>query len=363
MRLTLRRFEYNPGGQLLAEVDADGARTEYRVTSGSKGSTLTVSKAGGDAKTDSVRYDAAFRPVEVRHANGSKASWSYPEKGGATMVWAQAGGETVRISESPDQRRWTVETTGQRKVAGEYDTAGRLTSLSENGRMMLQQEWLSDGQLRLASSETCAVHPEYDKDGLLITLLLTPLGEKGPFERFQQTKLDFWGRPRQITDHSGLEMLMDYDESGGLKVMVSKRDGKNYGFQLTRDKEGRIQAVESSWGRQRFSYDPDGFLNKFEVTRGNARSTAEWESGRLVRARQFGGNEIKLIYGDTRVAREKIRQITVPNGLALDYRYDESGHLHEVAMGDISALRMAYDASGRLTSWGYSPGRPKARAH
>ena len=55
-----------------------------------------------------------------------------------------------------------------------------------------------------------------------------------------------------------LQWLMEYSGSGELTAMVTKRDDKNYGFQITRDESGRVQEVRSSWGKQRYSYDAGG---------------------------------------------------------------------------------------------------------
>lgn len=351
---TVRRFEYNPQGQLVAEVADNGDRTDYRVARDQTGSTLTIAPTGSNAKTDYVRYDAAFRPVEAKYADGTKASWTYPDGGGSKVEMIQADGTTVRFSESADQRHRTVELDKQRKFVGEYDTAGRLTSLSDNGRPLLRQEWLPDGRLRLASTETYSAHRGYDQDGLLSSVRLTPPGEQGKLPRFQETKLDPTGRPREITDHRGLQVLMDYDDLGELKTMTSRQDGKNYGFKVTRDKSGRTQNVESSWGKQRYSYGPEGFLTKLEAEKGGKSGLAEWKSGLLQKVRQFDGGEFSLAYDEKGKSAGLLSKITTPNKLALEYKYDDTSRLSQVSVGNDYRLQVAYDSKGRLSAWNYS---------
>src|SRR5205823_14906461 len=122
-----------------------------------------------------------------------------------------------------------------RTLTAEYDTASRLTAIADTGRVLLRQEWSPDGRLHAASNESSATHFEYSPDGLIAQVLLAPPGEHGQFKRWQAVKLDPAGRPREITDYRGLQRLMEYSGAGDLTAMVTKRDGKNYGFQITRD--------------------------------------------------------------------------------------------------------------------------------
>ncbi|MFZ4699588.1 MAG: RHS repeat-associated core domain-containing protein, partial [Candidatus Methylumidiphilus sp.] len=249
----VRRFEYNAHGQLLVETDANGVKSEYRVIADDQGKTLTVASAGGKVPNESVQYDSTFRPVEAQYTDGIKASWQYPDGGGSTLVLASAEGKKIILTESADQRKKTLELDPQRKLVGEYDTAGRLTDLTDNGLPVLRQEWASDGRLRLAANENTAMHPGYDKDGLVSSVLLAPPDENGKFKHFQETKLDAAGRPLAITDNSGLHVEMSYDKSGELSTMLSQRDGQNFGFQIKRDDHGRIEDVDSSWGKQHYT--------------------------------------------------------------------------------------------------------------
>ncbi len=356
--MVVRRFEYNARGQLLAEVGANEATNEYRVTTNDGGSTITVTERGNSAKTDFVRYDMSLRPVEAKYADGTKASWSYPNIGGSTIVFAQADGRTIRFVESPDQRQRTVELDGKHKVVGEFDTAGRLTAVAENGRTLLRQEWLPDGRLRLAANETCAAHPEYDKDDLVAAVLLAPPGEQGQFTHFQQTKLDPAGRPRQITDHRGLQVLMDFDEAGELTAMVSKRDGKDYGFQVSRDKFRRVQDIESSWGKQRYAYDSTGVLEKLEIQKQGATASADWKAGLLQRVIQFDGGQYSFAYYNEGKQAGLPKEITTPNQLNLGYQYDPTNRLSQVTVGAVSRLILDYDDKGRLSGWRYAPPNP-----
>lgn len=356
--VTVRRYEYDPRGQLLAETDAAGARTEYRVAADASGHTLTVAQAEPSAGSDSVRYDPAFRPIEARYADGTTASWSYPEGGGMSIALKDPDGGAIRFTEKADLSQRTLALDANRKLVGHYDTLGRLTSLTDNDRLLLRQEWYPGGPLRLAANETTAVRPEYDQDGLVTRVVLMPPEEQEGPKRWQETKLDPAGRPREITDYRGLHILMDYDNEGELTGLINQRDGKNYGFQLARDAAGRIQEVKSSWGNQQYAYDPAGQLERMEMQKGGAKALMEWKSGQLERVRRFDGGEIKIDYDEDAARQGLPARITTPSDLVLGYAYDDANRLTGVDIGGQSHLALGYDGQGRLSQWSYSPPRP-----
>ncbi len=350
----VRSFEYNSHGQLLAETDARGVKSKYRVTSDEKGKTLTVVSEGSKTSEESIQYDSAFRPVEAQYAKGIKASWQYPDGGGSIMVIASAEGEKITLTESADHRKKTLELDKQRKLVGEYDTAGRLTSLVYNGIPVLRQEWASDGNLRLATNEKTSFHPSYDDDGQVSSVLIAPPDEpnkKGEFKYFQKTTLDASGRPLKITDNSGLYMEMDYFKTGELRAMINKRDGQNFGINVNRDDQGRIKDVDSPRGKQTYAYDAAGLVNKIIVveTQGS-QASIELKEGFVQKVRQFDGGEYSFNY-DTKAY--KLKNINTPNGLQLQYNYT-NGQIEEVKVGKLYKLKLDYDKEERVVAWNYS---------
>jgi YD repeat-containing protein len=356
--VTVRRFEYDPRGQLLAETDAAGARTAYRVVADATGRTITAVQEGHEARAESVRYDPAFRPIEARYADGTKASWTYPKDGGTAMTLAQADGETVTLIENADLSQRTLMLDQDRRLVGHYDSAGRLTSLTDNGALLLRQAWSPNGHLTLAADETTAVHPGYDADGLLTRVLVTPPDEQGEFTHWQETKLDPAGRPREINDYRGLKVAMDYDGAGDLIALATERDGKNYGYRLSRDASGRIQEVTSSWGRQQYRYDDEGRLQRLDMTDGDANAHIEWQAGQLARVNQFDGGTLAIDYDRNGSSAGLPEKITTPNALELKYEYDAARRLTGVDVGGQSRLTLGYDGRGRLAAWTYSQAEP-----
>jgi YD repeat-containing protein len=351
----VRRFEYDAQGQLLAELDAAGARTEYRVTSDLRGNQIEAVSPGAGSQNDSVRYDAAYRPVEARYADGTLVTWEHPEGGDVVAEVTNPDGGKIRLTESADHRRRTLGLADNSKITGEYDTAGRLTSLAENGRVLLRQEWSGDGRLLTAGNETCAEHVEYDADGLMSRVLFAPPQEHGHFSHWQEMKLDSAGRPREISDYTGLQVLVDYDESGEPKAMACKREGKNYGFQITRDASGRIQEVESSWGKQHYTYDASGSLEKMNIEKQGRSASVQYQSGLLRRYTQFDGGEMRVDYYEEPARQGFPREIRTSNDLRLTYDYDPQSRLSKVEVGSTYRMEFAYDVQGRLCSLRQSP--------
>ena len=201
------------------------------------------------------------------------------------------------------------------------------------------------------------MHPEYDAQGLLSRLVLTPPEESNHFKRWQATQLNPAGRPTELTDYRGLQLSMDYTDTGELAAMVTKRDGNNYGFKITRDKTGRVQEVESSWDQQQYSYDEAGQLKRLEIHKRDATARADWDAGLLTNVHQFGGGETSITYHEDRTHEGLPRRIVAPNGLTLDYAYDNSNRLMTIDIGDTTRLALNYDTSGRLSGWQYQEAR------
>ena len=155
------------------------------------------------------------------------------------MVLTQPNGRVISMTEAADQRSRTVQLAPNRKLVADYDSAGRLTSVSDNGRQSLLQVWSPDGRLIKTANETSAANFEYDRDGLVVRVLLAPPGESGTLKVWQATRLDPAGRPLEITDYRGLQSQISYNSVGELQSIVTRRDGQNYGFKIDRDDSGR----------------------------------------------------------------------------------------------------------------------------
>lgn len=352
---TLRSFEYNDNGQLVAETGEDGQQVAFNITSGPDGNTLALTKPGEKNASESFQYDKKYRPVRARYANGTQADWTYAENGKNVMNLKYPDGVDMRITESADKRRQTIEATDMPVLTNEFDEAGRLTSVIENGQNVLSQEWHPNGYLKAVENDNCAAQPIYDKDGLTTSVVLTPPDEKEQPTHWQKTEIDYVGRPVKITDNRGLHMATSYDKEGNIKQVATRRDGKDYGYDIERDDEGRIETINSSWDEQKFSYDDSGTLEKITTTKTgqeDRKQVSEFESGRLTWFKQFDGGEVAISYYDNKSPHADLPQkVTCANGLDLDYQYDQSNNLEQVNIGDQRQVKLDYDTSGRIVAY------------
>jgi RHS repeat-associated protein len=352
--VTLRRFEYGPRGQLVAQIDSAGMRTDFRVDADTMGQSITVTPQGKSSKSDTIRYDRALRPVEARYADGSQASWTYPEPGGFVLDMTGTDGRKSSLTESPDRRSRTLQLNGNLKLNAKYDAAGRLTSLTDNEHTLRRQKWSPDGMLLTTGDDTSTASFLYDQDGLLSHVVLTPPGERKKSRHWQETKLDPAGRPRVITDNQGLQVFMDYDAMGAVTAVINKQNGKNYGYHIVRDANGRIGEIQSNGEKQSFAYGVDGLLTRLEVQKGGKKNVAEWKSGILHKVQQFDGGEFTFTHHEEGKLAGLPKTVTAPNQLMLSYNYDESQRLTRIHVGSAYILELGYDNKGRLNRWSYA---------
>jgi RHS repeat-associated protein len=355
----LRSFQYNAQGQVLFEKDGKSSIV-HTMSSTPEGVVVSSRADSGEAREDStltavLEYDQRLRLIKSIAADGTRSQWSYPAAGGIEMVVTTPDQRSVKVADSPDGRQRTIEQSGAPPIAAQFDSGGRLTSVSEDGRPVLTQEWRPDGQLALAETAAQGASLRYNGQGLLSSIVLHPAkaGEK-PSE-WQETKLDRQGRPVEITDHSGMRILMGYDESGALTAAVqSAPDGKgNHGYNVKRDEQGRIRTVSSSWGDTSYSYDKEGNLQSIVATRGSRSATVELSAGRVRAMTGFDNGRTSFEYHKDGPFAGMPLSIVCPNGLKLEYEYDDAGNLAAVKVGTDRRVRLEYDAQGRLNvySW------------
>ncbi len=356
----LRRFEYNGKGQLFAEINGDGQRIIYNVTTGPLGNAVTVTMSGEkNAMSEAIQYDATYRPVEARYSNGTQANWTYSDNGEYVLSLKSPDGGEKNITVSADRRRQTFNAPDMPELVKEYDKAGRLTAITENGQNLICQHWYPDGKLQAIENDSCAATPQYNQDGLMTSVNLSPPEEKESLKPkyWQKTELDIAGRPVKISDYQGLDILARYDNNGNIDKVVTMRDKEKYGFNITRDDVGRIHTIDSSWDNQQFKYNEDGTLAMITLSKKPyenkiQQSVLEFESDLLIRAKQFDGGKVKISYYSEEPHANLPKQITCANGLNLNYYYSPLNKLEKVKVGNQSLIALDYDTKGRIV--GYS---------
>jgi RHS repeat-associated protein len=359
----LRSFEYGSNGQLVAETRGDGSGARYATAQDARGTTLTRTDGAKSGREDLMRFDSAMRPVEARYADGTIAAWTYGSDGKAQLEIKEQGKPSTLLTETADGRHRTLQPAHGTQTDLEYDGAGRMVSVSQNGQILLQQTWNRNGLLEKSQNQAVAAWREYDAQGLLSRVILAPPQEKNQFKHFRATTYDRLGRPVEIKDHSGLQMGIQYGESGDPAGVRFNQNDKEYGVAIDRDKDGRTRSLRSSWGNMEYAYDAAGYLKTLKTDTQGQTATVQFQTGPLgalpQKIQNFDGGETLISYHDKGSLLGRPQKVTTPDGLALSYTYDPQGALSKVEVGPRAQLVLDHDAQGRATglSWRGSESR------
>lgn len=343
---TIQHFEYNGRGQLLKQKRADGAEYVYSVSSEPDGIKVTASKTGMEEAEVTALYDQDFHPTGRVMRDGTRVQTQGNGSDGTETKITLPDGMEYSVSRSSDGETWKLPDGGTYHV--EYDAGGRVISLQQGQSQVVRQQWREDGQLASVSFETAALHPEYREDGVMTNLVFTSPEGGAQSSRWLDVRYDDLGRTEKIADCSGSEISLSYDETGSLASLASNRDS----VQLRRDNNGRLEALQTSWGyRQDNIYNSQNSeLERVEFTQGNSKAALDFSQGALSKIQQFDGGEFKVTYYDQDAQKGQTKEIHTPNNLILTYEYDSENRIAAVNCGREYRLEYEYDSRGRLVT-------------
>jgi len=342
----VRRFEYTPSGQLIAETTPEGGRRAYTVARSATEYRLSLAPDGKKSDESAV-FDTHYRPLETNAADGTSTHWQYLADGAVKAQTTYPNKETVSVTWSGNKKHRTIETSEKLSAAEEFDANGRLTSFALNNRPVFKQQWLPNGWLKSIDYETHSVVPRYDEYKRITSILTVAPTKDDKYADWQETQLDSEGRVQSIKDSTGAETLVGYGPQGDVTSMATKRDGKNYGFNVKRSAQGRIDKIESSWGGADYRYNEAGSLDRITYARGPATSSAEFANGRITTLTQFDGAKVQFGYYDKGDSKDRLRLLQTP-AIALAYSYARDGHIAQVDCGENQQVKYDFDPRGNL---------------
>lgn len=348
-----QEFEYAPNGQLLAERAPDGSRTSYAVEMLNGQYRMAIAPEDGSIGTVAL-YDERLRPLEVTEPDSTRTKWAYEADGRVGSETTFPNGEVFKTSLSAGGRHRLTERSDNILVKEDLDEAGRLANVSLNQRPVLQQEWRSDGLLKSMSCETHKVIPQYDEYGRVQCALRAKPAEDDRFSVWQETQFDESGRVKAVKDNTGEDVEVRYDASGDVAALVTKRDGKDFGFSIKRNSAGQIDLVDSSWGQEERHYDSRGDLEEVVVRKGPATANTEYSGGRIVRMTQFDGSRVQFEYHTDGEEEGRLKSVNTP-AVTLDYHYSPDGTLAGVDLGEACRSTYEHDARGNLVQLALEP--------
>jgi len=351
-----RTFEYNAQGQLTTETQ-DGAVLRHAVAADPQGGLEESVAAAADGRRRAfARYDRRMRPLESVQADGTRCAWLYRPDGGIETTVTMPDGRKLSVTQSADGRSRTVRPEDGPAVTAQFDEAGRMTALSEDGELVFSQRWRRDGQPAREQTPTQGVTFEYGDDAVLAAVHRHAPAEPGATWRtWQKTSLDRRGAPVQIRDSSGLEVLLQYDPAGRPTTVLQKTPEGNMGYNIERDNAGRVRTVRSSWDNTSYEYGTDGDLQRIETTRAGKSALIEMADGLVRRVTGFGNGVTSFAYHKQPDGAGLLSSVHCANGLELSHTYDAAGRLASVEVGPERRIRLAYDAENRVVAYALVP--------
>ncbi len=353
----LRSFQYNTLGQMVAEK-AGNVVVAHTITHSPDGMTASSQESlNGGKESGSKRvmqYDRYMRPTSAV-ADGTSTTWLYPAAGGVQMTMTTPDKQTLKVVESPDGKSRTLARNGVPWIAAQFNNSGKLSSLSELGRSVLTQQWRQDGQLSRVETPAQGASLQYDAQGSLSSIMLHPAGAGTKLTEWQETKVDRQGRPIEVKDYTGAHLQMSYDEWNGLSALIQQMPNGNYGYNIKRNGDGRIDAVNSSWGNTLYNYDNAGNIQKIVTTRGGQSATVNLDNGRMRSMTGFDGGQTSFDSHKDGALAGMPRLITCANGLELAHNYDANNRLLAVNVGNTYRVRLEYDKQGRVIAYAWEP--------
>ncbi|QKS85172.1 RHS repeat-associated core domain-containing protein [Pseudomonas bijieensis] len=334
---------YDEQGRLIAEQDPLGAVCEYRYDDVGR----LVALIPPDEAPTSYEYRNGFLHTRSR----GQAVWTYRRN---------ARGDVI-VSIDPDGRRTEYAYDAHGQLLARYDPDGGEHRFAWSRLGQLTEEILPDGGRRCFS---------YDALGRL----LSRKDEHGALTHY---RWDAVGRLLQVTLPSGATRTWSYnaygkvtaerDEQGRLTRyeyaddlhLVSRRlnpDGSELKYRYDSARLLLTEIENESGEKYQLDYTPNGLIRQ-QVGFDGQRTTYAYDlNGHLREKTEHGEDGSQWVTRYQRDAAGRLRVKTLPDGQAIEYRYDELGRLVHVNDGSDRPLAFEYDAQDRLVGehqgWG-----------
>ncbi|MDJ3599535.1 RHS repeat protein [Salmonella enterica] len=328
--------EFDNAGRLVAQTDAAGRKTEYRLNIGSGNVTEIVTPDGRSVR---FSYNDQRQLISTTGTDGLRSQQAFDDRGRLTQEKSRSGDITRYFYDDPHSELPSAieDATGSRKqmtwsrygqlltftdcsgyqTRYEYNRFGQATAIHrEEG---LSQYRAYDERGRLVSQKDAAGHEtryEYNMAGDLTTVV-HPDGSR------QTTEYDATGHPVSTTE-GGLKRQMEYDPAGRVTRLINE-NGASTSF--TYDLLDRLAQETGFDGRtQRYQYSITGQLIRSE----DESLVTLWH------------------YDES----DRLTHRTVNDEPAEQWQYNERGWLTEtshLSEGHRVAVQYEYDKQGRMS--------------
>jgi YD repeat-containing protein len=314
------RYEYDPMGRLIREIDPYGYVIERQYDA--NGNTTNVTDRRGTSTR--MDYDDLNRLIRTIDAMGNSTSVMYDRLGRITGTTNRRG----------DSTRHDYDVTG--RLTAIRDAEGTITSNRYDALGRLCEEVAPNGRRTFMG---------YDAAGQLTNRSVNCSGSES---RSQNTEYDALGRPFRVTDAAGGVTVLDYDPNGNViqstalnsagKVLRSRSthyDSRNLPFLAT-------DYLGNAW---RTEYDSSGRKSADVDPLGNRTETGFNRFDEIVSVTDALAHRTETRYD--RCGRKV--EVVNPLGQRVRYQYDPNGNRTRVINDNGHAILYAFDALNRVT--------------
>jgi RHS repeat-associated protein len=330
-------YGYDPTGQLVWRKSGEEVE-RIRVKDTAGGSGLWVQSGQGGGPTASWAYDTSMRPVRADLGGGQVLRWQYGPLREQVQVLEQDGKVAQRRITRADGLQERTEVLGSGALVVDKDLAGRPVAVTANGQPAAQLDWLPDGRLEVVRLPSGEIRPSWNDAGWQSGVMVCAPVADGGTDSWVKQEWDFQGRPRRITDQTGLDMNMVYDTRGRLVRQTSRRaSGGSEEESFQYNAKDQLTARRSPAGEELRSYRRNGELKELCWRRSGAEQRVRFdELGRVKRQRGFDGGETKWHYVDD-PGGNSLAQIDLPTGQQVKYTSfkRKAQTIDQVRLGDL----------------------------
>ncbi|MDK9364601.1 RHS repeat-associated core domain-containing protein [Lelliottia wanjuensis] len=323
---SITQSEFDNAGRLVAQTDAAGRRTEYRL---SPGSGLLAATVTPDGRLTEFYYNSQRQLTATVYPDGLESRQEYDDAGRLTADTSRQGDVTRYEYDDPcsEYPSATEDPTGSRKQMT-WSRYGQLLTYTDCSGYETRYEYDRFGQLTV-------VHRE---EGLS-----------------QYRAYDARGRLAVITDAAGQQTRYEYNVAGDLTAVISP-DGQRSetGF----DARGNIVLAAQGTLTRRMAYDAAGRVTTLTNENGSHTEFAYDALDRLTQETGFDGRIKRYRYN----ASGQLIQ-SEDESLTIVWQYDDAGRLLSRTVNGEPAEKWQYDARGWLTDISHLSGGHRVAVH
>ncbi|CAN7676997.1 RHS repeat-associated core domain-containing protein [Pseudomonas brassicacearum] len=315
-------YRYDEVGRLVALLPPDEAPTYYEYRNGF----LHVRSRGKAVWT--YRRNARGDVIVLIDPDGRRTEYAYDAHGQLLATYAPDGGEHRFTWSRLGQLTEEILPDGGRRCFS-YDALGRLLSRQDEHGALTHYQWDAVGRLLQVTLPNGATRTwRYNAYGKVTA----ECDEQGRVTRYEYAD-DLHLVSRRLNP-DGSELKYRYDSARLLLTEIENESGEKY----------------------QLDYTPNGLIRQQVGFDGQRTAYAYGLNGHLLEKTEHGEDGSQRLTQYQRDAAGRLRVKTLPDGQAIEYRYDELGRLVHVNDGSDHPLAFEYDAQDRLVcehqGWG-----------